>query len=101
MNSRLTIVHTNVFIHLYPHTIVVIECGEVPSLENGKVLVAPNNTEVGAVATYECETGYEFKDSRNTRICQNDMTWSNEDIECSIGMYIENIYSNRAPTLYV
>jgi hypothetical protein len=60
----------------------VIECGEVPTLVNGKVSREPANTEVGAVATYECDTDYSFKDERNTRTCRNDKTWSNEDLEC-------------------
>ncbi|CAI8036464.1 Sushi, von Willebrand factor type A, EGF and pentraxin domain-containing protein 1 [Geodia barretti] len=60
----------------------VIECGEVPTLVNGKVSGVPATTEVGAVATYECDTDYRFKDERNTRTCQNDKTWSNEDLEC-------------------
>ncbi|CAI8041016.1 Sushi, von Willebrand factor type A, EGF and pentraxin domain-containing protein 1, partial [Geodia barretti] len=61
---------------------IVIECGEVPTLVNGKVSGVPATTEVEAVATYECDTDYIFKDERNTRTCQNDKTWSNEDLEC-------------------
>jgi hypothetical protein len=60
----------------------VIECGEVPTLVNGKVSGVPATTEVGAVATYECDTDYIFKDEMNTRTCQSDKTWSNEDLEC-------------------
>ena len=66
----------------------MIECGEVPTLVNGKVSGVPATTEVGAVATYECDTDYRFKDERNTRTCQSDKTWSNEDLECVKGSYI-------------
>ena len=64
----------------------MIECGEVPTLVNGKVSGVPATTEVGAVATYECDTDYRFKDERNTRTCQSDKTWSNEDLECVKGI---------------
>ena len=64
----------------------VIECGEVPVLDNGKVSVAPNHTEVGAVAIYE--NGYEFKNNRNSQTCQNDKTWSNDDLECREFLFV-------------
>jgi hypothetical protein len=75
----------------------VIECGEVPTLVNGKVSREPANTEVGAVATYECDTDYSFKDERNTRTCRNDKTWSNEDLECSKFHLTGNVYIGGIP----
>ena len=69
----------------------VITCGPVPMLDNGKVSVVPNHTEVGSVAIYECENGYEFKDDRNSRTCQNDKTWSNDDLECREFLFCGNV----------
>ena len=72
----------------------MITCGAVPVLDNGKVSVGPIHTEVGAVAIYECENGYKFKDNRNSRTCQNDKTWSNDDLECREFFFCGHVYSN-------
>jgi hypothetical protein len=59
----------------------VILCSTPPALTNGNV----DNIGVyvvGAVATYSCDSDYQFSTEATTRTCQMNQTWSEETIAC-------------------
>ena len=61
---------------------VLSDCGQLSAPLNGVVIIAPNKTECGSVATYSCNTGYLLKGVLN-RTCQVDGQWSDVMPFCS------------------
>ncbi len=64
-----------------------VDCGPPPSTANGQVS-APT-TILSSVATYQCDSGYEFQSgSLNEAItCQEDGTWSNNSVPTCNGKH--------------
>ena len=57
-----------------------VDCGPLPNIADGKVSIAPD-TRLRSVATYSCRDGFVLK-GYETRECQKDGTWSNEEPAC-------------------
>lgn len=60
---------------------VVADCGLLPGILNGDVMVSPD-TEFGAVANYSCDMGYVLRGS-DTRNCDADEQWDNSEPFCT------------------
>ena len=58
---------------------VVIDCGGLPSPDNGEVDFS--RTTFGAMAFYSCDPGY-FLQGFSKRTCQADGSWSNDEPTC-------------------
>ncbi|KAJ8897059.1 hypothetical protein PR048_002405 [Dryococelus australis] len=58
-----------------------VDCGTVPSLEHGAVILVNNRTTHGAVARYSCHENYTLI-GREERTCGDDSLWSEEAPEC-------------------
>ena len=61
-------------------------CSNPPALTNGGVQNEGVYV-VGAVATYSCNTGYQFSTENTTRTCQMNQMWSQEFIACVEGIH--------------
>ena len=57
----------------------IIRCGDLSNPSNGRVSISDNI--VGGIATYRCNSGYSL-DGSETRICQNDGSWSGNAPTC-------------------
>ncbi|XP_063235944.1 sushi, von Willebrand factor type A, EGF and pentraxin domain-containing protein 1 [Bacillus rossius redtenbacheri] len=58
-----------------------VDCGGVPSLEHGAVLLASNRTTHGASARYSCHENYTLI-GKEERTCGDDGLWSGEAPQC-------------------
>ena len=63
-------------------TCVLIDCGNPGDPDNGRVVLPRGVTTLGAIAQYECSTGYQLS-SNVRRSCQSDGTWSLSEPACS------------------
>ena len=59
----------------------IIRCGGLSSPSNGQVFISEDT--VGGIATYRCNSGYDLFGSE-TRICQNDGSWSGDAPVCEL-----------------
>ena len=65
-------------IHItYVHT--ASQCPDLQNPNNGRVIIS--GTTIGSVASYICDDGYVI-DGLNTRICQDQQTWSGSEPQC-------------------
>ncbi|KAK5642830.1 hypothetical protein RI129_008997 [Pyrocoelia pectoralis] len=58
-----------------------VECGGLPDLEHGTVVMADNRTTYGAKAVYSCHENYTLL-GRETRHCEENETWSDSTPKC-------------------
>ena len=59
-----------------------MDCGNPPTLENGKILDQTGTT-FGSMVAYECDEDYLFADEDvKSRTCEATGSWSDEDIRC-------------------
>ncbi len=58
----------------------VLDCGEPPELENGKV-ATPHTTTCGSEVTYSCNNGY-LLEGVSSRTCEPNQQWSNGTTRC-------------------
>lgn len=56
----------------------IADCGPVSAPDHGSVFVENNDTTVGAVALYQCNTDYYLISRDAKRVCQDDGKWSGE-----------------------
>ncbi|XP_064394225.1 uncharacterized protein LOC135341566 isoform X3 [Halichondria panicea] len=66
-----------------PPTCTVIDCGSLPSIENGAVEFPNGNTNMGASAVYSCISGYMLSGDQQ-RVCQSTATWSGTQPQCIV-----------------
>ena len=71
---------------------LVINQPTSPSLDNGSLtfpggLVLYNGTAEGAVATYQCNTGYTLSGNAE-RVCQSDGNWNGITPQCTPSKYM-------------
>lgn len=76
------------------YTSTGINCGPLPDIANGKVVIAPD-TRLGSTATYSCNAGFNLVGA-DTRRCQASGQWSGQEPSCerkSLGLdKIASIY---------
>ncbi len=66
----------NLYTDLHP----VLDCGELPDLDNGKV-ETPHTTTCGSEVTYSCNNGY-LLEGVSSRTCEPNEQWSIGTIRC-------------------
>ncbi len=60
---------------------IAIDCGQLPSIENGAVEFPDGNTNLGSSAVYSCIAGYMLVGD-SQRLCQSTATWSGTQPRC-------------------
>lgn len=72
-----------IIVYTCQHTLIVDGCGYLDLPENGQVILSGMN--VGSIATYSCNSGFEVTGKYPTRTCQSDGRWSGTAPVCRPG----------------
>jgi len=59
----------------------VVDCGVLPNLENGAIMLLDNRTTHGALADYTCKENYTLKGDTRRR-CGDGGIWSGHEPQC-------------------
>ena len=82
-------IHTH--IHTYMHTHTHTVCPSL-SLANGDVSYSPANRDIGSVATYTCNPGYQLTSPQAGMIRTCSVNgWSDQNFTCERSEYYNNI----------
>ena len=66
--------------YTHTHTNIGIDCGPLPDIANGRVVIAPD-TRLSSTATYSCNPGFNLVGAA-TRRCQANGEWSGQEPSC-------------------
>ena len=67
--------------------LLLVACPPLDSPNNGMISCSSEEDELpspGNICIFSCDTGYQLTDN-NTRICQDDQSWSGSDVMCRRG----------------